>query len=195
MDRQHRDEAQQTQHHPLGDPLQPALELEAAHQEAAQHRDGHPDNHFNGAGPHGVEHAVHRRALQPIEHAAGELEKVAQHPAGHGGVVHHQQAAARHAEPAVEVPLAAGGLQGLVAQHRAFAAGPAHRQLHGEDGHTHCHQEQQVEQHEHPAAVLPGDIGELPHVADAHRTPRAHQQKAQPGLETIPIHKKLPFFL
>ena len=192
MHRQHHDEAQQAQHHPLGHPLQAALEAQGAHQEARRHRHRHPDGHLHGVGPHGGEHPVHRLQGYSLESAPGEFEEVAQHPAGHGGVVHHQQIAPDHAEPAVDVPLGACGLQRPVALHRAFAAGPAHRQLHGEHRHPHNHQEQQVEQHEHAAAVFPGDIGEFPHVANADGASGAHQQETQPGAEVFSFHLPSP---
>ena len=101
-------------------------------------------------------------ALHPHQLPGGKLDEVVQHPAGHGGVVHHQQVAACHAEPAVDVPLAAGRLQGLIALHRALAAGAAHGQLHGQNGHAHDDQEHQVEQDEQAAAVLPGQEREPP---------------------------------
>ena len=44
-------------------------------------------------------------------------------------------------------------------------------------------QADEIEQDEVAAAVLAGDIGEAPDVADADGAARAHQQEAQPGAE------------
>ena len=75
----------------------------------------------------------------------------------------------------MDVPLAAGALQGLVAQHGALSAGAAHRQLHGQDRRAHQNEKQQIEQDEHTAAVLPCDIWKFPDIPDADGTPRADQ--------------------
>ena len=179
VDGQHHYEQQQGGHHPLAYPLQALLYAEAAHQKACQHGEGHPNAHLHRVGEHGGEDPVHGGDLHAAEGAAGELEEVAQHPAGHGGVVHHQQVAAYDAHPAVDVPLAAGLFQGLVAQHGAFSAGSAYSQFHGEHRHAHDDEEQQVEEHEYAAAVDAGDVGEAPHVAYADGAAGAHQQKAQ----------------
>ena len=53
------------------------------------------------------------------------------------------------------LPLGSRVLVGL--HRRSCTAGTAHSQLHGQDGHAHGDQKQQVEQHEHAAAVLPRD--------------------------------------
>ncbi len=188
MDRQHGDEEKEPQHHPLGHLLQAPLEAEAAHQKAGGHRQNHPKGHLAGAGQHGGKDPVHRLPGKAGEGPGGKLYKVPQHPAGNGGVVHHQQGAARHAEPAVDVPAAPRLFQGLVGQDGAFAAGPAHRQLHGEHRHPHQQEEQQVKEHKDAAAVGPGDIGELPDVPNAHGAPHANQQEAQAGTKTFSLH-------
>ena len=188
MDRQHYDQAQQAQHHHLGDALQALLQAEGADQEARQYRQDHPEGHFAGVSKHGAEDAVNGIAFQAGKGAASELEEVAQHPAGDRGVVHHQQIAAGNAEPAVEMPFAALRLQGFIAQHRAFPAGTAHRQLHGQNGHAHQSQRQQVKQYEHAAAVGAGDVRKFPDISDADGTARADQQEAQPGLEVFTFH-------
>ena len=43
-------------------------------------------------------------------------------------------------------------------------------------------------QQERRAAVLSGNIGEAPHVADADGASGAHQQEAQPGAEGFSLH-------
>ena len=70
------------------------------------------------------------------------------------------------------------------------AAAAAHRQLHGENGHAHDQQKQQVKQHEHTAAVGAGNIRELPHIADTDGTAGTDQQEAQSGFKAFSFHKK-----
>ena len=88
----------------------------------------------------------------------------------------------------MDVPFGTGGLQGLVALHRALAAGPADGQLHGQHRHAHDDQEHQVEQHEQAAAVLSHQEREAPHVPDADRAARADQDKAQPRAKGFTFH-------
>ena len=178
MNCQNHNQRQKRQHHPLADALQSLLKAEGAHQKARQHNDHHEDGHLAGIGQHRGEHAVHSIGGSAVEGADGKLIEIIQHPAGDCGVVHHQKAAANDAEPAVNMPLAALGLQSLVPQYRALAAGTSHGQLHGQYGHSHDHQEQHIEQNKYAAAVFAGHIGELPHIADADGAAGAHQQEA-----------------
>src|SRR5699024_1499760 len=60
---------------------------------------------------------------------------------------------------------------------------------------THGQQGDDIEQYEHAAAVFPGDIGELPDVADADGTASAHQQEAQPGAKGFSFHSGSLFLL
>lgn len=193
VDGQNDDQCQQADHHPLADPLQPLLQTEAAHDEARQHDDYHIERHLAGIGQHIGPDCVYIRGLHAAEGAGGELEAVTQHPAGDRGVVHHQQAAPDYAQPAVDVPAAALGLQGLVAQHGALAAGTAHRQLHGQNGNPHDDQGDDVEQHEYAAAVDTGDVGEFPHIADADGAAGAYQNESQPGSEIFATQTSLSF--
>ena len=189
VDGQHHDEDEKRQHHDLCHPLQSLLQAEAAHQEA--HDDhGHRQNaHLHGGGEHLAEDGADLLRRHPAaEGAEGEAAEVAHHPARDGGVVHHEKAAAQKAEPAVDVPLLARLFQGPIGQHRALAPGPAHRQLHGQHGDAHDDQADEVEEDEVAAAVLAGDVGEAPDIANADGAARTHQQKAQPGPEGFTFH-------
>ena len=88
----------------------------------------------------------------------------------------------------MDVPLGAGLFQRPVAQHGTLAAAAAHCQLHGQDGNAQQQQTDQVKQNEITAAVLTGDVGKAPDVADADGAACAHQQKAQPGTEGFSFH-------
>ena len=193
MASQHQDQHQQSKHHHLGDPLQALLQTEAAHNETHHHYDLRKQRHGAGIAQHFTEDIGRRLRLHTgVEHAGEELAEVADHPAGDGGVVHHQQVAADQAEPTVDMPLGAGLFQGLVGQHGALASGAAHCQFHGQHGDAHGQQTDQIEQHKITAAVFTGDVRETPDVADADGAARAHQQEAQPGTEGFSFHGHTP---
>ena len=171
VDRQHKDERQQGDHHHLGDTLETLLHADAADEEARHHHNDHVYRQFTRRREHLTEHAVDLLAVHPGGEAAGEeFAEVVHHPAGDAGVVHHQQAAADHAEPAMDVPLLTRLFEGLIRPHRTFAAGAADGQLHRHNGDAHDDKADEVEQDEVPAAVLAGDGGEAPHIADADGT-------------------------
>jgi len=176
---QHKDQYEQGAHHPFADLFQTALQAAPADDKARQRDDGHPENHLDRVREHLAKDACGLLGGQAVKTAGQEAEEVVDHPAGDGGVVHHQQHTARHAEPAVDMPLAAPGLQRLVGAARRAAARTANGQLHRQDRQTHEHQKEQVEQHKDAAAVLAGDCGEAPDVADADSTARADQNEAK----------------
>ena len=194
VDGQHHNQHQQGQHHPFGDPLQTFLQSEGADQEAAQRDDGHENRQFHGVAQHGAEHPVHRTVFDSFKGAGGKLVEVIQHPACHGGVVHHQQAAADNAEPAVDMPFAVLGFQCLVRPHRTLPAGTAHRQFHRQHRHPHDDQEQQVEQHKNATAVGTGHPGELPDVANTDRTTGTDENEAEAGGKMLPLFLRFHSF-
>ena len=52
-------------------------------------------------------------------------------------------------------------------------------------------EKQQIKQHECAAAALTGNIGELPHVADADGAARRKQDEAQAGLQVFSFHDSI----
>ena len=113
--RQHNNEGQQGDHHDLGDALEAFLHAKAANQKAQNDHDDHKDGHFSGGGEHLAKDAADLLGAHAGDKIAPEeFIKVIHHPTGDGGVVHHKQAAAQHAEPAVDVPLLARLFEGLV---------------------------------------------------------------------------------
>ena len=188
MDSQQDDQRQQAQHHDLGDALQALLQAEGADGKTADDRDGHEKAHLGGIGQHGPEDRA--GVGSGLKAAAEELDKIAEHPAGDRGVIHHEQIAARDGEPAVDVPFLARLLQRLVAQHSALAGGAANGQLHGEDGHAHDDEKEQIEQNKDAAAVLAGDKRKFPDIADADGAAGADQNKAEAGFEILAFHGK-----
>ena len=103
---QQRNQRQQSHHHDLGNALQTVAQPKAAHHKTQQHHNLRPDRHFAGRRQKRSKHAANglRRHFSR-KGARQEAAEIADHPARHGGVIHHQQIAARQAEPAMDVPL------------------------------------------------------------------------------------------
>ena len=78
----------------------------------------------------------------------------------------------------VDTPLAAG-LQCLVHFNRALLCGTTHGKLHGHNRQTQQNQESQIDQHENSAAILSGDVGEFPNIADADGTAGTEENEAK----------------
>ena len=112
-DGQHYQQGQQAEHHGLVDLLHAVFQAAAADQHTQHHHDAHEQKLNSYVALHGAESVFHTGGIQAPEFAGSHLEEVKQQPAGDGGVEHHQQVIARHAEPAVPVPLAPLGLQDL----------------------------------------------------------------------------------
>ena len=188
MDAEDDHQTQQGQHHELRDFFHAVLDAAAADRKAQHDVDSHPDHHEFGIAQHTAEHAAHFICSHAGCKAAGEeFPKVAEHPAGYGSVVHHQQVVAYHAKPAVDVPFGARFFQRFVASDHALAAAPADRQLHGHDGDAHNDEEDEIPDDEDTAAVRPCYVGEFPNVSDADGAARAHQQETKSRFKTLSV--------
>ena len=77
----------------------------------------------------------------------------------------------------MQVPLGAFRLQRFVGFYRAVVPGAAHGQLHGHNRDAHDDQADEIKQHKVSAAVLAGDIGEAPDIADADGAAGTDQQE------------------
>ena len=198
MHGQHGDEHNQRAHHRLGDALHAVLQAKAANGEAKHNGQRHVAAHFAGAGKHLPKHAGNRIAVQAAECAGQEFDEIAEHPSADGCIIHHQHAAAQQAQIAVQMPLRALFFQRAIGLCRCAAARASDSQLHCQHRNAHRQKKNQVEQHEHAAAVLPRYRGKAPHVANADRTAGADQDETKAGSKTLPlfarIHKK-PLFL
>ena len=91
-------------------------------------------------------------------------------------------------DPAVPVPFAPGGLKNFVAENGALPARAADGQLHRHHGDAHNDEEQQIKEDEIPAAVLAGQIRELPYVSDADSAPGAHKNEPDARIEVFSLH-------
>ena len=184
MDGEHNDQRKQREHHDLADALESVLQAERADQEARDNDQLRPERHLTGVREHRAEFADNGFGIHPgMERAGEEFAEIVDHPAGDGGIVHHEQEAANQAEPAVDVPFLAGFFKVFVRQDGTLFAGAAHGQLHRQHRHAHDEQADQIDEDEKAAAVLAGDIREAPDVADADGAAGADEQEAQSGTE------------
>ena len=106
----------------LDDALKAVLQAEAANQGSPQRRQA-PSRGVISPGSASISPKSPPMAsvsMPATERAGQEFPEIIDHPAGDGGVVHHQQEAAGQAEPAVDVPLLAGLFKVLVGQDGAL---------------------------------------------------------------------------
>jgi len=177
----------QTQHHPLGDPLQALLDTHGNDGEAADYHDAHVNSHLHGVGQHSGEHGFCGSGVKTRKDAGGSVHEVLQHPAGDGGVEHHQDDIADEADVAVPAPFAAG-LQLRIHLQGALLCGAAHGEFHGQHRHTQNQQEDQIDQYEGAAAVLTSHPGKFPDIADADGTACTEQDEAKTAAEVFSLH-------
>ena len=156
----------------------------AAHKEADDAHREHPADELARVCQHGAENLGRARRIEPVERARAHLHHVRQHPAAHRGVEHHENQASDEAPPAEPMP-APRRLQGVEGQGGGLLAGTTHRELHHHDRQAQNHKEQQVEQDERRTAVLAGDVGEAPDVAQADGATCRNENEAQARREPL----------
>ena len=182
---QHEHDDEQRAHHDLRDALHAFLQAQAANKHAQYYNDGHVHEHLTGTGEQRVEDlaALFRRDARELPGCA--LHHEGEHPAGNGGVEHHEQVVTDQAEPLDAVPFGALGLERVVAAGDALLAGATGGELHHQDRQAEDEKEHQVHKDERAATVLTGDIGEAPDVAQADGAACAHQDEAEPRGEFL----------
>ena len=126
-----------------------------------------------------AEIAVDLLRRQAQQTAVGRIHKIPQHPAGDGGVEHHQNIAARHGYIAVGPPFFILGYQHMIHPDGTLLTGTAHGKLHGQHRQAHDQQEKQINQHKSAAAILSGHIGKLPDVAHTDGTACAEENETE----------------
>ena len=171
-DHQHHQHRQQAQHHHLVDLLHAVLKAPGTHQHSDGHHDHHKYRHDPRLAHQRSKFRADPRGVQAHKVALRHFEAVQHQPAGHRGIEHHQQIVARDAKPAVDVPLAALGLQRLEGQGDALLAGPAHGKFHHHHRQAQNHQKQQIHQHKGRTAVFAHYVRKSPHIAQPNGTPR-----------------------
>jgi|GEM_PF-5862849 len=174
---------QESAHHPFGDPFHPVLDPQVADPEAQHAGEHHPKQQVGRILEHGSEGGGDELGSGPHKSSLDMEPAVIQHPAGDGGVVHHQHVTACDADGLEPVPAGAGRLQGLEAFGGAAAAAPADGEFTDHHRDAHDEQEHQVDQDEGGPAELAAQVGELPHIPDADGAAGADQDETQTGAE------------
>ena len=114
-DAQQDENEEQGYHHHLGDPLHAFLQAHGADAEAEHDHHDHPEQHGSGLGQHAVEDAAHLIGSKADEFSPQHFDDIGQHPAGHGGVEHHEQVVARHGRIGQQMPSGVFGFQHMEA--------------------------------------------------------------------------------
>ncbi len=185
---EHHHDDQQGAHHPFRDSFQSGLQAPGTDAESRH-------NHQNGEEHQGTRirqhiHIVGAYLFLPgiYKLSCDHIRKIPEHPARHDSIEHHEQPVACQETGCIPVPFRARRLQFSQQPGRTGSGSPAGRKFHGHDRQSEHQQKQQVEEQEHPAAVQPGHIGELPDIADADRASRRNQYESQPGSQFFPFH-------
>ena len=181
-------EKQQYTHHPFGNTFQSLLQTKAAYQESGNYNHCHPKTHLLRIAKERLKDIADFLCFYIMEAAGNKFKKVAEHPSGYGGVVHHKQKTAKDAEPAVNVPLAALRFQRFVSLYCTFSPCTSHSQFHGKDRNAHDQQKEQIEQYKNAAAVFAGNVRKTPYIANADGTSGAYQQKSDSRTEVFSFH-------
>ncbi len=120
-----------------------------------------------------------------FEGARRATPHIREHPSRNDGIEHHEQVVSRKADPLERMPPRAGGFEHVEAARDALPARAADGEFHDQQRKAEHHEEQDVDEHECRAAVLPCDIGEAPDVAQADGAACADEDEAETGAETF----------
>ena len=184
VDGQGHDEQRQQRHEDAVHRLDPALHAAGDHEHGRGENCHLPaDRLARVADEAGEVAAVAARRRVP-EGACQGAEEVLQGPAGDDRVVAEDEKAGGDGEPAGEAPVR-GGRGALVGGHRIALGAAAERQFGDHDGRADQGDADQVDDEKGAAAVLPGDVGEPPDVAqtDGGADGRQHEAPSRgPGL-------------
>ena len=175
MSGQHKDQDEQSCHHPFCDLFKSVLKSPAADKESGNDCYCHPETHLAGIAEHFPKYSCYLVCIHSGESSCRKLYKVAEHPAGNRRVIHHQKITADHTEPSVYMPPASRLFKCLVSTDSTLSSRTTNRKFHCKDRNAHTEQKQQIEQDEYSAAVLSRHIREPPYVSDSDRAARAHQ--------------------
>ena len=198
VDGQDDHEGEQRDHEVLRDALDAFLDAEVADGEAEQADEDGPEGQFQGVAQHFAEPSGDFLGRFADERSGDVLEAVVHHPAGDGGVIHHEQGTADDGKPAVPVPFGSLRFEDVIGAGGTSLRAAADRKLGGQDGDAEDDQEQKVDEHEDGAAVLPADVRELPDVADADRAAGRDQDVTESGAELLTgliVHMRFSLFL
>ena len=198
MDGQNDHEGEQRDHQVLGDALNAFLDAKVADREAEQTDEDGPEGQLERVAEHFTEPAGDFLGRFTDERSGDVLQAVVHHPAGDGGVIHHEQGTADDGKPAVPVPFGALRFEDVIGAGGTSLRAAADGELGGQDRDAEDDEEQKVDEHEDGAAVLPADVRELPDVADADRAAGRDEDVPQSGAELLTgvvVHKTFSLFL
>ena len=192
IDGQNHDGHEQARHHDLRHALNAVLQAQANDEKADAANNDHPEQHLERVGEQrgkrllgSARCACGSRCAESRELAGRHFERIGDHPAGDGGVEHHQNVVARECEPFIPMPFGALGLQNVVASRAAFLARTAHGIFHNQDRQAENYQKHQVKQHERRAAIFAAYIWEAPDVAKANGASGRNKNEADARAEFL----------
>ncbi|MNF52785.1 hypothetical protein D3C84_341440 [compost metagenome] len=168
----HQQDQEQPGHHEAQCALQAVAHTERDYAQGHRQYQAAVAGELPGIGEQGVEQCTAALAIQAGEAAAERRRSVGQGPASDHRIEAEDQEAGQHCQTADAPPVAAGA--GL-ASHRGDgalgvgAAAAADHELGHQQRNADGQDTGQVDQDEGAAAVLPGDIGKFPDIAQAHR--------------------------
>ena len=133
MDGQNDHEGEQRDHQVLGDALNAFLDAKVADREAEQTDEDGPEGQLERVAEHFTEPAGDFLGRFTDERSGDVLQAVVHHPAGDGGVIHHEQGTADDREPAVPVPFGAFRFEDVVGAGGTSLRTAADGELGGQD--------------------------------------------------------------
>ena len=156
--------------------------LETGHADARRGR--RHRKHRRRHGQRIAEHTAERRAdgggIEADERAGRHAREVDEHPARDRRVEHHEDDVAEETRDAVQPPhLGLLRRQRRMEAHDRPLGGASGGELHEENRQADQRERDEVKYDEPTAAVLPGDVGETPDVAEANRAPSGQENEAQ----------------
>ena len=155
----------------------------------AAQNDTHGEDHERGVeqedlrriGNKGTEELSRNLRRGECAHAAGHgLDDVGQRPPAHHGVKRQDEKPGEHAHEPDDHPRRAGR-QSAERANGIESGPPADGELRQHDGEPHHRDAEQVDEDERPAAVLPGDVGKLPDIAQPDGRAGRGEDEPQPG--------------
>ena len=161
---------QEDRHQPAHRNLQPSDDAPRHDDYRGHHEQGVPEQHLPGVRQEVVEDPRRELAVGTHEGAATQTEHVRHGPTGDHGVVRENEEAREHTHPTDQGPETAGA---AVPNQRAqrvdgtLSPGAAHQDLGNHDRDADGGDADQVDENEGAAAVLAGDVGELPDVTQS----------------------------
>ncbi len=178
---QQQDQQHKQGRHENGDrPLQTGPHPARHHPHGHGHKQGVPEHQGDGGAQQIAEHGPHPVGVDADKIPTDGVHYIGEGPAGDDAIEREDNEAGEHARPAHQAPVAAGtrlqrqmlhGMGGI-----ALGA-PTDHHLGHHDGHADDDNTEQIDQHEGAAAVLAGDVGKFPDIAQPDRGAGGGQDK------------------